>query len=96
MRSSGPAVREPDSPSWTNTATARSPLPAIIQAWVLYGALGPYSAVPVLAITAPSTSLSTRPLPPVTTARIICCSWSASSAVSGLPLALGLSTPSTR
>ena len=47
VASSGPAVREPDSPSCTNTATARSPLPAIIQACVLYGALGPYSAVPV-------------------------------------------------
>ena len=30
----GPAVREPDSPTSTNTATARSPCAATIQAWV--------------------------------------------------------------
>ena len=40
-RSSGPAVREPDSPSLTKTATARSPWAAIIQAWVLQRVAGP-------------------------------------------------------
>ena len=37
FRSSGPAVDEPDLPSLTKTATARSPCAAIIQAWVLSG-----------------------------------------------------------
>ena len=68
----GPAVVEPDLPSLTKTATARSSCMAIIQAWVFSGSDVPYSAVPVLASTAgPGRSPSTRPLPSVTTARII-------------------------
>ena len=45
----GPAVCEPDSPTSTNTATARSPWVAIIQVCVGSGSPLPNSAVPVLA-----------------------------------------------
>lgn len=43
--SSGPAVVEPDLPSLTKTATARSSCMAIIQAWVFSGSDVPYSAI---------------------------------------------------
>ena len=56
----------------TNTATARSPWAATIQAWVRVLPLRSNSAVPVLAITGgPGTSSSPRPLPEVTTPRSI-------------------------
>ena len=49
--SRGPLVVAPRPPSSTNTATARSPCVATIQAWVLGGLSLPNSAVPVLAPT---------------------------------------------
>ena len=63
VRNSGPAVREPDSPSCTNTATARSPWPAIIQACVLYGALRRTPPCRSLRSPPAATPLSTWPLP---------------------------------
>src|SRR5215211_4409946 len=85
VRSRGPAVDEPDLPSLTKTATARSPCAAIIQACVFNGSELPYSAVPVLAmIGGPSLGRSTLPLPSVTTLRIIERNWSASPDSSGL------------
>src|SRR3954452_12049159 len=95
----GPAVCDPDSPSATKTATARSPCAAIIQAWVGSDPPAfavPYSAVPVLAITPGGcTDCRRAPDPSVTTACIIARNASASPAVSGwagdaVALALGL------
>ena len=64
----GPAVCDPESPVATNTATARSPWDATIQACVGRGGLLPYSAVPVLASTSGGSSVrSTAPEPSVTT-----------------------------
>lgn len=84
----GPPVRDPDSPSATNTETARSPSMATIQAWVLGGLAVPYSAVPDLAITAGPASRSTEPVPRVTTSRIMERNVDASAAVRAGPEAV--------
>ncbi len=75
---------EPEAPSSTKTATARSPWAATIHAWVRV--LPPFSnsAVPVLAIAGgPGRSSSPRPLPEVTTPRSIDVSAASSAAVRG-------------
>src|SRR5699024_5189089 len=80
----GPAVPEPESPSATKTATARSPRMAIIHARVSGGLFVPYSAVPVLAmIFLPGMDDKNWALPDVTALRIIERSAFASSFLSG-------------
>src|SRR5689334_3395651 len=82
--SSGPEVVAPSPPSSTNTATARSPCTAMIQAWVFGGLSLPNSAVPVLAPTgSPGTSARKPAWPDVTTARIMSASDAASALVTG-------------
>ena len=66
---SGPAVPEPDWPSWTKAATAYLSFQAIIQAWAVSAAASPNSAVPVLAPV--MTPWRTLPDPFATTAFII-------------------------
>ena len=87
--SSGPEVVAPRPPSSTNTATARSPCTATIQAWVLGGVSLPNSAVPVFAPTgAPGTEARNPACPLVTTARIMSASAAASAAVTGVSAAV--------